>query len=218
MLLRDADEPGTSACAGQAQSTGFWCGVEGVAILSSRVNDGIADCCDCADEWGRPEVVCKPGGCDEHRQRAAAERARQAEGHQHFLQLRAEGERKRQAAPGGVAWDAEHDAFHVLAETCLEHTAGGYEYSLCFFKELSQTSQASRSRVAIGRHFAWHALDRNTGELRDGDRCFEVGPRRATVIFTCALQSALERIEEPERCHYRATVTTPAACSAPAPA
>ena len=46
-----SDEPGTSACAGDRPSTGFWCSVDRKTIFSSRVHDGVADCCDASDEW-----------------------------------------------------------------------------------------------------------------------------------------------------------------------
>lgn len=39
-----ADEPGTAACSGGA-STGFWCPEDRTHVLSSRVNDGVCDCC-----------------------------------------------------------------------------------------------------------------------------------------------------------------------------
>ncbi len=51
MHIRDgSDEPGTAAC-----SNGhFYCenrGHKSAEILSSRVNDGICDCCDGRDEY-----------------------------------------------------------------------------------------------------------------------------------------------------------------------
>jgi hypothetical protein len=63
------DEPGSSACgASPAEAAGFYCGWEklseaeaksgGVAerVFASRVNDGVCDCCNGADEWMHHEL------------------------------------------------------------------------------------------------------------------------------------------------------------------
>jgi protein kinase C substrate 80K-H len=53
----------TSACSGVAQhDVHFWCANRGLnpALLpTSRVNDGICDCCDGADELTNPRAACQ---------------------------------------------------------------------------------------------------------------------------------------------------------------
>jgi hypothetical protein len=81
-----SDEPGTSACSGVAVMSpqvsaggGFYCvnrGYEGRLIPSSRVNDGICDCCDGSDEW-RAVATCADG-CAEHAARANERNAARA--------------------------------------------------------------------------------------------------------------------------------------------
>ena len=63
-LQDGSDEPGTAACS-NAQ---FYCANRGFKpqlLPSSRVNDGICDCCDGADEWA--EISGNPctNNCDE---------------------------------------------------------------------------------------------------------------------------------------------------------
>jgi hypothetical protein len=52
-LIDGLDEPSTSACSGVSKEPQFWCHNNGVSshyLPSSKVNDGICDCCDGSDE------------------------------------------------------------------------------------------------------------------------------------------------------------------------
>ena len=78
-MYRDgSDEPGTSAC----PNGRFHClnkGHKPMDVLSSRVNDGICDCCDGSDEWDS-RVTCT-NSCKEVGEKAMAEQRRLKELH-----------------------------------------------------------------------------------------------------------------------------------------
>eukprot|EP00045_Choanoeca_perplexa_P004645 m.39586 g.39586 ORF g.39586 m.39586 type:complete len:509 (-) comp12683_c0_seq1:349-1875(-) len=204
-----ADEPGTSACAGQAISSGFWCSVEQVSILSSRVNDGIADCCDCSDEWSSG-MECDTSACKQYEEAKAAHAAMVQQGLVLQASQRQAGEAARALLDNGVAspW-GDNDAYYPLYEECLSLAASGYEYTLCLFKDLVQKGSDGRT-ITIGRHYEWTSPHR--GLVSKGDACPEVGARSAVVRFECGLEPRLVRISEPGRCAYEAVVTAPAAC------
>jgi hypothetical protein len=222
-----SDEPGTAACAGQALATGFWCAVEHVTILSSRVNDGVADCCDCSDEWNSG-LECEADACQKYTEELAAYAAMVAQGElaqqlQH-LQLSMvnstvgrvlkdshlqEGQAARTLfGEAQVPWGSD-DAYFSLHDKCLSLTVSGYDYTLCLFKDLVQKGSDGR-QVTIGKNFEWTRPHR--GRISNGDKCPEVGSRTAVVRFECGLEPQLVRISEPGRCAYEAVVTTPAAC------
>ena len=74
-----SDEPGTSAC----PNGRFHCRNKGhkpADILSSRVNDGICDCCDGSDEW-ESRATCT-NTCKEMGEKALAEQKRLQELHE----------------------------------------------------------------------------------------------------------------------------------------
>ena len=70
-----SDEPGTSACSNGS----FYCSNRGFKpsnLKSSRVNDGICDCCDGSDEWAMVAGSACKNNCDEMGAIEKAERAR----------------------------------------------------------------------------------------------------------------------------------------------
>ena len=88
LSFRDgSDEPGTSAC----PSGQFYCvnkGYKPTKILSSRVNDGICDCCDGSDEWDS-NANCQ-NKCIELGIKAAEELKQQKELHEKGYQKKLE--------------------------------------------------------------------------------------------------------------------------------
>ena len=70
-----SDEPGTSACSNGS----FYCpnrGFKPSNLASSRVNDGICDCCDGSDEWAMVGGSPCSNNCDEMGAADKAERVR----------------------------------------------------------------------------------------------------------------------------------------------
>merc|ERR1712172_124393 len=87
--LDGSEEPGTSAC-----PTGkFYCAQRGFKpflIPSSRVNDGICDCCDGADEWAQVTGTPCQNNCDELGAADRVERERLEQLVQEGLRMKAE--------------------------------------------------------------------------------------------------------------------------------
>ena len=84
-----SDEPGTAAC----PNGRFYCANRGFKpslIPSSRVNDGICDCCDGGDEWAQVTGIPCQNNCDELGAADRIERERMEKIVQEALKMKAE--------------------------------------------------------------------------------------------------------------------------------
>ncbi len=84
-----SDEPGTAAC----PNGSFYCSNRGFKpslLVSSRVNDGICDCCDGSDEWAMVSGSPCKNNCDELGAAERIERERLEKVVQEGLRIKAE--------------------------------------------------------------------------------------------------------------------------------
>ncbi|KAL1525419.1 hypothetical protein AB1Y20_020278 [Prymnesium parvum] len=214
-----SDEPGTSACAGASPASaergspgrdgerGFHCGRE--VLPASRVDDGVCDCCDGADE----SVVDCPQRCESlaRAQAAAITSRRKGQLKKAAYVARTKSNTKLLSA-ASVSRGGRFEAFGALSGQCIHSDAS--EYEVCFFKGAVQKSvYAHAHSFSLGRHWSWKAGMQPIGEFEGGDMCPD-GTRRSLVLkFECTPNDeTLGPVSETSTCKYEVTVQTAAAC------
>eukprot|EP00188_Purpureofilum_apyrenoidigerum_P000089 Plantae.Rhodophyta-Purpureofilum_apyrenoidigerum.ctg1032.p1 GENE.Plantae.Rhodophyta-Purpureofilum_apyrenoidigerum.ctg1032~~Plantae.Rhodophyta-Purpureofilum_apyrenoidigerum.ctg1032.p1 ORF type:complete len:493 (+),score=88.54 Plantae.Rhodophyta-Purpureofilum_apyrenoidigerum.ctg1032:155-1633(+) len=102
----------------------------------------------------------------------------------------------------------EDAAFRGLAQDCIKSTIHQYVYELCMFDTVRQYEQGK----VIGSLGKWRHWT-NGKQLYDrGVSCWQ-GPQRSTTVdFSCGDKNTILDVQEPERCVYKMSVATPAAC------
>jgi hypothetical protein len=237
-----SDEPGTSACsdldAMHSDLVKFACkqqltpedqkllaehrGEElpPMLIFTSRVNDGICDCCDGSDEWSD---ISKPkkgslaypnaaavGPCKNHCGELAAELAKEAalrnQGHilREQYSQKGKGMQERNTYDGG-----EDNALIPLATRCFEIFDQGYTYKLCPFRSASQKDKGRET--SLGKNFKWLSKY-DEFELGGGETCPNGVVRATKVKLSCALKDKVVHVTEESPCIYQMFLETPAAC------
>ncbi|KAM0750382.1 hypothetical protein T439DRAFT_326351 [Meredithblackwellia eburnea MCA 4105] len=106
-----------------------------------------------------------------------------------------------------------------LDGTCVEKDLGEYTYSVCFFGEATQKSNANHGRTSLGHFSAWSSSAEQGSDAYyekqvydNGQRCWNGPARSAKIDLICAPTNALLSVIEPEKCEYLFTVQTPAVC------
>lgn len=113
------------------------------------------------------------------------------------------------------------DAFFALYDRCFDKDDSQYTYSVCFFKEITQSAKSGGSRTTLGR---WKGFGEQTYSLwgskqdvshmnfKEGDHCWN-GPARSTdVHVVCGAETRVMSIEEPSMCTYKMVLETPGVC------
>jgi protein kinase C substrate 80K-H len=119
---------------------------------------------------------------------------------------------KRLSANGGA-----DGAYLALLGQCFELSEGGYTYVMCPFESARQDPGGT----SLG---AWGGWAEGSGpesgrpafSFTGGLGCWNGPARSLRVDIACGASNALLRVEEPNRCEYRADFVTPAACDAAA--
>ncbi|KAF8528686.1 glucosidase II beta subunit-like-domain-containing protein [Gautieria morchelliformis] len=105
-----------------------------------------------------------------------------------------------------------------LQGLCLSKDTGEYTYEVCLFGAATQKSGAHHN---LGSFSSW-STDPNIepGEPRyyeiqhytGGAQCWNGPQRSVTLHLSCGTENQILTIEEPEKCEYHLTATTPALC------
>jgi hypothetical protein len=117
---------------------------------------------------------------------------------------------KHLAADGGA-----DGAYLALIGQCFELKADAYTYVMCPFdaarQEPGSTSLGSWQGWAEG---AGPAAARPAFSFSGGLACWNGPARSLRVDVACGAENEVTKVEEPNRCEYRADFLTPAACGA----
>ena len=143
----------------------FWCAADRRFIPSSRVGDGVVDCCDGADETMRKEPPTGPRLMP-----------RCPASHDEVTTFQKGAARRRERFGGRTISDA-------LAGQCVEKTLVPFTYVLCFGSRAEQREGGERRSLGDAR--AFDAVSR-TWRHEGGDACPGDVARSATVEIECS--------------------------------
>ncbi|KAJ0818459.1 putative mannose-6-phosphate receptor binding domain superfamily, glucosidase II beta subunit [Helianthus annuus] len=99
--------------------------------------------------------------------------------------------------------------FYSLYGQCFESKQNKYVYKVCPFKQATQEEGYSTTRLG-----KWEKFEEsyNVMLFSNGDNCWNGPDRSVKVRLRCGLKVELADVDEPSRCEYAATLTTPALC------
>lgn len=223
------DEPGTPACSGLALASYeplFYCGHrDGRSLPSSRVWDGVCDCCDGVDE-GPGQRYCKDT-CDQRQYDREQEERRIAEAKMRGKDLLLQNPELQSLLD---STQSENELI-VLTDHLLElvlgtpgHTAlsfddgqSTYEISSTLKRSFRQYSgHRARGRgISLGNVRSWDPVHKRL-LLNSGDRCPNGISRTAEIILECAESgsaSTIVRVSEPSTCNYLGVVKSAFGCA-----
>lgn len=136
---------------------------------------------------------------------AAAARAKYGAAHTKLEGLKKRREEVTQLlAEGG---DGPPSPFLALRGSCFDLHDGSYKYSMCPY------DKAQQEYTSLG---TWKGVSSQNGHavfsFEGGQGCWNGPARSLTVDVQCGADNKLLRVEEPNRCTYRAAFASPAAC------
>ncbi|KAK9079007.1 hypothetical protein SSX86_000676 [Deinandra increscens subsp. villosa] len=99
--------------------------------------------------------------------------------------------------------------FYSLYGQCFESKQNKYVYKVCPFKQATQEEGYSTTRLG-----KWEKFEEsyNVMLFSNGDNCWNGPDRSIKVRLRCGLKLEVADVDEPSRCEYAATLTTPALC------
>lgn len=99
--------------------------------------------------------------------------------------------------------------FYSLYGQCFESKQNKYVYKVCPFKQATQEEGYSTTRLGNWKNFE---ESYNVMLFENGDNCWNGPDRSLKVRLRCGLKVEVADVNEPSRCEYAATLTTPALC------
>ncbi|KAH3743169.1 Glucosidase 2 subunit beta [Pelomyxa schiedti] len=102
--------------------------------------------------------------------------------------------------------------FINLYGKCLSYQAESYVYDLCPFNKVVQRSKQDKKELSLGKWGKW-INSKTTMLFSQGEKCWN-GPERSTKVnLVCGIEHNVTSTEEPGRCEYSMSFTTPCACT-----
>jgi len=229
--LDGSDEPGTSACVGivirpaKMALSGFSCGwssgLDHGVVRFAAVNDGICDCCAGDDEWDG-NVKCTDR-CDLENAAKQEEESRVIAGAKARESYVERAKDLKQTSRWSSTDGGPDNVFLAEADNgCLKLDDGDYIYEVCLWDTVKQKGKNGRA-FDLGRGGKWNSMLWEDGKTQridysmlimgDGEYCPPANaPRRAELLFECAVSSAVLSVQETQVCVYTFRLQTPAAC------
>ncbi|CAI5461319.1 unnamed protein product [Closterium sp. Yama58-4] len=103
-----------------------------------------------------------------------------------------------------------HGEFSNLVDRCFSFNANQYTYEICPYKKAVQ--KEGHSETTLG-HFKRFEEGHTVMAFEDGEHCWNGPARSIKVAFKCGAEVAVLAVDEPNRCEYAATMTTPSVCT-----
>ncbi|CAI5979613.1 unnamed protein product [Closterium sp. NIES-65] len=103
-----------------------------------------------------------------------------------------------------------HGEFSNLVDRCFSFNANQYTYEICPYKKAVQ--KEGHSETTLG-HFKRFEEEHTVMAFEDGEHCWNGPARSIKVRFKCGADVAVLAVDEPNRCEYAATMTTPSVCT-----
>ena len=105
--------------------------------------------------------------------------------------------------------------FLAVRDQCYDVKDGKFMYSLCMLKSLHQTDTENNGKVSLGNYKELAMNEDGTYQMlfENGQNCWNVGPRKASVKIICGAVNQLSDATEVSTCVYNFDLISPAACS-----
>jgi len=97
------------------------------------------------------------------------------------------------------------NAFFPLDGKCVDFKQAQYTYHVCPYGSAKQDHTLLGNFEGFGENFS-------TMRFTNGQTCWNGPARSMTVKLVCGAEETLSSVDEPSKCEYTATLTTPAVC------
>jgi len=102
--------------------------------------------------------------------------------------------------------------FYYLKLKCLNFDRPEYSYEICPYATSKQNIKSNSQQTNMGNQFSW-VEKYNSFKFENGDSCWQGPNRSSTVKIICGQDDKIISQDEPSRCVYFFTMTSPSLCN-----